>query len=218
MLCRRWPSDPGSVKAGTDPGVVGVQGLSLEETATVEDLLAAAAAGRPLNMPLSPTREDSREGELESEDSRAAAAFGSIPSMRSPEQHAGGHGSATQELSTGGMSGVSAAWTATRAGNPGPYRDPQVSHDSRVSPAVYEETGARLYARAAEMRARAEARALAAAAEQDGRRHFVASIDVQPRVFNASEPKHAKHLPTGMEECTFHPRYGLELSAHLQHV
>ncbi|GLI64038.1 hypothetical protein VaNZ11_007198 [Volvox africanus] len=69
------------------------------------------------------------------------------------------------------------------------------------------EVGERLYQRALEQRARQEARIFRQLLEEEQQRRFTASVQsVSPRVYDPPEPPSSRHLPTGMEECTFHPR------------
>ncbi|GIL94399.1 hypothetical protein Vretimale_606 [Volvox reticuliferus] len=69
------------------------------------------------------------------------------------------------------------------------------------------EVGERLYQRALEQRARQEARIFRQLLEEERQRRFTASVqNVSPRVYDPPEPPSSRHLPTGMEDCTFHPR------------
>ncbi|GIL71943.1 hypothetical protein Vretifemale_2373 [Volvox reticuliferus] len=68
------------------------------------------------------------------------------------------------------------------------------------------EVGERLYQRALEQRARQEARIFRQLLEEERQRRFTASVqNVSPRVYDPPEPPSSRHLPTGMEDCTFHP-------------
>lgn len=70
-----------------------------------------------------------------------------------------------------------------------------------------EEASERLYQESFLLRARREERLFQQLLEEDRQRRFTAIIQcVSPRVYNPPDPPSPRHLPTGMEECTFHPR------------
>ncbi|KAG2448863.1 hypothetical protein HYH02_006213 [Chlamydomonas schloesseri] len=69
-----------------------------------------------------------------------------------------------------------------------------------------QEVGTRMHNRATEQRLRQEERVLRQMLEEEQQRRFTASLQgVKPRVYNPPEPPSSRFLPTGMEECTFHP-------------
>lgn len=102
--------------------------------------------------------------------------------------------------------------TAARAGSardsrgpssPGPSSGTTPSKAVAVDGAA---VGSRLYTKASEYRLRHEERVLRALIEEAQHRQFTARVqDVTPRLYKARSPA-TKHLPSGMDECTFHPR------------
>ncbi|PNW77546.1 hypothetical protein CHLRE_10g441350v5 [Chlamydomonas reinhardtii] len=106
-----------------------------------------------------------------------------------------------QSRATGSSGGGAAAQDSARGGG--------VSSSSPTPSKVVvngPEVGMRMYNRATEQRLRQEERVLRQMLEEEQQRCFTASLQgVKPRVYNPPEPPSSRFLPTGMEECTFHP-------------
>lgn len=107
-----------------------------------------------------------------------------------------------QSRATGSSGGGAAAQDSARGGG--------VSSSSPTPSKVVvngPEVGMRMYNRATEQRLRQEERVLRQMLEEEQQRCFTASLQgVKPRVYNPPEPPSSRFLPTGMEECTFHPK------------
>ncbi|KAG2501147.1 hypothetical protein HYH03_000962 [Edaphochlamys debaryana] len=111
----------------------------------------------------------------------------------------------------GSGGGAASTATTTPAGK-GPRPDVTSADGSSASPTPSKPlvngvvVGSRLYNKAMEMRLRQEERVLRTLIEEEHQRRFTALVqDVTPRLYDPPEPS-SRHLPSGMEECTFRPR------------
>ncbi|KAG2432861.1 hypothetical protein HXX76_008593 [Chlamydomonas incerta] len=108
-----------------------------------------------------------------------------------------------QFRTTGSSGGGAAAQDSARGGGAGASSSSPTPSKVVVNGP---EVGTRMYNRATEQRLRQEERVLRQMLEEEQQRRFTASLQgVKPRVYNQPEPSSSRFLPTGMEECTFHP-------------